>query len=118
MVRSNTKILMRLLALAFSLGLVAVFSHSAEAAQSPQEAAMPLVRNGQAVATIVIPNRATKDEISAAVAMLFKVEVTGVQVMNVKGKVKKNRYGMARQKDWKKAYVSIKSGQEIDLATA
>jgi large subunit ribosomal protein L23 len=46
------------------------------------------------------------------------VEVTGVQVMNVKGKVKKNRYGMARQKDWKKAYVSIKPGQEIDLAAA
>jgi large subunit ribosomal protein L23 len=68
--------------------------------------------------TFKVLSDATKDEISAAVAMLFKVEVTGVQVMNVKGKTKKNRYGIARQKDWKKAYVSIKPGQEIDLAAA
>ena len=68
--------------------------------------------------TFKVASDATKDEISAAVAMLFKVEVTGVQVMNVKGKVKRNRYGTARQKDWKKAYVSIKPGQEIDLQAA
>ena len=68
--------------------------------------------------TFKVASDATKDEISAAVAMLFKVEVTGVQVMNVKGKVKKNRYGMTHQKNWKKAYVSIKPGQEIDLAAA
>jgi large subunit ribosomal protein L23 len=61
---------------------------------------------------------ATKQEISAAVEMLFKVEVTGVQTLTVKGKTKRNKFGTGRQKSWKKAYVSIKPGQEIDLAAA
>ncbi|MGA7181479.1 MAG: 50S ribosomal protein L23 [Thiobacillaceae bacterium] len=59
---------------------------------------------------------ATKQEISAAVQHLFKVEVTGVQVANVKGKVKRSGRIMGRRQDWKKAYVSIKPGQELDLA--
>lgn len=63
----------------------------------------------------VLPD-ATKQEISAAVEHLFKVEVTGVQVANVKGKVKRSGRVMGRRQDWKKAYVSIKPGQELDLA--
>ncbi|MGO9444780.1 MAG: 50S ribosomal protein L23 [Thiobacillaceae bacterium] len=59
---------------------------------------------------------ATKQEISAAVEHLFKVEVTGVQVANVKGKIKRSGRIMGRRQDWKKAYVSIKPGQELDLA--
>jgi large subunit ribosomal protein L23 len=59
---------------------------------------------------------ATKQEISAAVAHLFKVEVTGVRVANVKGKIKRSGRIMGRRQDWKKAYVSIKPGQELDLA--
>ena len=68
--------------------------------------------------TFRVMGDATKQEIGAAVAMMFKVEVTGVSVMNVKGKVKRNKFGMGKQKGWKKAYVSIKPGQEIDLAAA
>ena len=68
--------------------------------------------------TFKVVSDATKQEISAAVEMLFKVEVTAVQTLNVKGKVKRNKFGMGRQKNWKKAYVSIKPGQEIDLAAA
>jgi large subunit ribosomal protein L23 len=68
--------------------------------------------------TFKVMSDATKQEISAAVEMLFKVEVTAVQTLNVKGKVKRNKFGMGRQKSWKKAYVSIKPGQEIDLAAA
>lgn len=68
--------------------------------------------------TFKVAGDATKHEISAAVAMLFKVEVIGVQVMNVKGKIKRNKFGMGKQKGWKKAYVSIKPGQEIDLVAA
>jgi large subunit ribosomal protein L23 len=63
----------------------------------------------------VLPD-ATKQEISAAVEQLFKVEVTGVQVANVKGKIKRSGRVMGRRQDWKKAYVSIKPGQELDLA--
>jgi large subunit ribosomal protein L23 len=61
---------------------------------------------------------ATKEEIGLAVSTLFKVEVTGVQVLNVKGKVKRAGRIMGRRKDWKKAYVTVKAGQEIDLGTA
>ena len=59
---------------------------------------------------------ATKPEIKAAVELVFKVEVQGVTVANVKGKVKRAARGIGRRKDWKKAYVSLKPGQEINFA--
>ena len=59
---------------------------------------------------------ATKPEIKAAVELLFKVEVDSVQVVNVKGKVKRFGKTMGRRKDWKKAYVALKPGQEISFA--
>ena len=59
---------------------------------------------------------ATKQEISAAVSSLFKVEVTGVQVLNVKGKVKRSGRVTGRRDHWKKAYVTLKPGQDIDFA--
>lgn len=60
---------------------------------------------------------ATKQEISAAVSSLFKVEVTGVQVLNVKGKVKRSGRVTGRRDNWKKAYVTLKPGQDIDFAS-
>ena len=59
---------------------------------------------------------ATKPEIKAAVELVFKVEVDGVTVANVKGKTKRAGRIMGRRKDWKKAYVSLKPGQEINFA--
>lgn len=59
---------------------------------------------------------ASKPEIKAAVELLFKVEVDGVSVINVKGKAKRFGRGMGQRKDWKKAYVSLKPGQEINFA--
>jgi len=58
---------------------------------------------------------ATKPEIKAAVELLFKVEVEGVQVANVKGKVKRFKGATGRRKGWKKAFVSLKPGQEINF---
>lgn len=58
---------------------------------------------------------ATKPEIKAAVELLFKVDVESVQVSNVKGKVKRFRGAVGRRKGWKKAYVCLKSGQEINF---
>ena len=58
---------------------------------------------------------ATKPEIKAAVELLFKVDVESVQVANVKGKVKRFKGATGRRKGWKKAYVSLKSGQEINF---
>ncbi|MEM9743995.1 MAG: 50S ribosomal protein L23 [Pseudomonadota bacterium] len=57
---------------------------------------------------------ATKAEIKAAVEKLFNVTVENVSTMNVKGKVKRTVYGANRRKNWKKAYVRIAEGQEID----
>lgn len=59
---------------------------------------------------------ATKPEIKAAIELVFKVEVEAVNVANVKGKQKRAGRVMGRRKDWKKAYVSLKPGQEINFA--
>jgi len=59
---------------------------------------------------------ATKPEIKAAVELAFKVEVLGVTVVNVEGKQKRAGRIMGRRQDWKKAYVSLKPGQEINFA--
>ncbi len=58
---------------------------------------------------------ATKPEIKAAVEMLFKVEVDDVKVANVKGKVKRFGRFFGRRPGWKKAYVCLKPGQEINF---
>ncbi|HJW04393.1 MAG TPA: 50S ribosomal protein L23 [Azospira sp.] len=59
---------------------------------------------------------ATKPEIKAAVELLFKVQVESVQVANVKGKEKRFGRFFGRRNNWKKAYVSLKPGQEINFA--
>ena len=61
---------------------------------------------------------ATKDEIKAAIEKLYEVNVVGVQTLNVKGKTKRTRHGMGKRNDWKKAYVRVQEGQEIDLQVA
>lgn len=58
---------------------------------------------------------ATKPEIKAAVELMFKVQVESVQVLNVKGKVKRFRGAVGRRKSWKKAFVCLKPGQEINF---
>ena len=62
-----------------------------------------------------VASDATKPEIKAAVELLLKVEVEAVQVANVKGKVKRFKGATGRRKGWKKAYVSLKPGQEINF---
>ena len=62
-----------------------------------------------------VASDATKPEIKAAVELLFKVEVNSVQVANVKGKVKRFKGATGRRKGWKKAYVCLKPGQEINF---
>ena len=58
---------------------------------------------------------ATKPEIKAAVELLFKVEVESVQTVVQKGKVKKFGRSMGRRDHVKKAYVSLKAGQELNF---
>lgn len=62
-----------------------------------------------------VASDATKPEIKAAVELLFKVGVESVQITNVKGKQKKFGRFMGSRKNWKKAYVCLKPGQEINF---
>jgi len=60
---------------------------------------------------------ASKDEIAAAVEALFKVNVTKVNTLNVKGKTKRFRAIVGRRSDVKKAIVTLAEGQSIDITT-
>ena len=59
---------------------------------------------------------ATKPEIKAAVELMFKVEVEKVSVVNQKGKVKRFGRSVGRRDHVKKAYVSLKEGQELNFS--
>ncbi|MDI4633103.1 50S ribosomal protein L23 [Pelomonas sp. V22] len=59
---------------------------------------------------------ATKPEIKAAVELMFKVEVEAVNVVNVKGKTKRFGGRAGRRDHVKKAYVSLKAGQELNFS--
>ena len=58
---------------------------------------------------------ATKPEIRAAVEFLFEVKVDTVNVVNQPGKVKRFGRSLGRRSDWKKAYVRLEEGQQIEL---
>ncbi|MFN3515450.1 MAG: 50S ribosomal protein L23 [Phenylobacterium sp.] len=60
---------------------------------------------------------ASKDEIAAAVEALFKVNVTKVNTLVVKGKTKRFRGRPGRRSDVKKAIVTLAEGQSIDITT-
>ncbi len=70
-------------------------------------------KNNQYVFRVVAD--ATKPEIKAAVELLFKAKVKSVQVANVKGKEKRFGRFMGRRRNWKKAYVCLAQGQEINF---
>jgi large subunit ribosomal protein L23 len=85
--------------------------------QVSEKATFIVEKNNQIIFRVV--QDATKPEIRAAVELMWKsqkIEVTGVQVSNVKGKEKRFGRFMGRRTNWKKAYVSIKSGQEINFS--
>jgi len=62
----------------------------------------------------VMPD-ATKPEVKAAVEAMFKVQVESVQIVNVGGKVKRFGRFTGRRRSWKKAYVCLAPGQEINF---
>ena len=84
------------------------------APQISEKATFVADKNEQVV--FKVASDATKPEVKAAVESLFKVEVKSVQILNVKGKSKRFGKTMGRRKDWKKAFVCLKSGQEINFA--
>ncbi len=81
-----------------------------------EKAALVADANNQYVFRVAVD--ATKLEVKKAVEQLFKVDVANVQTLNVKGKVKRNRFGYSKRPSWKKAYVQLEQGQDIDFAVA
>jgi len=62
-----------------------------------------------------ISPRANKSDVKAAVEGLFDVKVESVSLLNVKGKTKRFGSKVGHRKSWKKAYVRLQAGQEIDF---
>lgn len=59
--------------------------------------------------------QATKIEIKKAIELMFKVEVDSVHVLNMKGKTKQFGRNLGKRSDWKKSYVKLKDGHDIDF---
>ena len=68
-------------------------------------------------AVFQVARDATKPEIKVAVEQLFNVKVAAVRTVVMKGKSKRMGLRRGRRSDWKKAYVSLEQGHEIDLAS-
>ena len=65
-----------------------------------------------------VAGNATKPEIRQAVEMLFNVKVTGVQVANMPGKTKRFGQTFGKRSDWKKAFVTLAEGSDINFMGA
>lgn len=65
----------------------------------------------------VLPD-ATKPEIRQAVELMFEVKVANVQVTNMRGKTKRFGQMIGRRSNWKKAYVTLQEGHDIDFMEA
>ncbi len=61
---------------------------------------------------------ATKLEIKKAVETLFDVKVADVNTVKVNGKTKRTMRGIGKRSDWKKAYIALQPGQDIDFASS
>ena len=62
----------------------------------------------------VLPD-SSKPEVRKAVELMFDVKVTGVQIANVRGKSKRFGQTQGKRADWKKAYVTLAEGHDIDF---
>jgi len=70
---------------------------------------------GNSKFTFVVDKSATKAEVAETIAELFNVEVLDVNMVRVKGKVKRSRKGLGKRPDFKKAILTLKKGSKIDL---
>ncbi len=70
---------------------------------------------GQGQYAFRVARAANKHQIKAAVELAFDVEVKAVNVMNVRGKARRNLRGVGASPDWKKAVVTLKPGHKIEI---
>jgi len=61
---------------------------------------------------------ASKPEVRKAVELMFDVKVENVQMANVRGKTKRFGQSLGKRSDWKKAYVTLAEGHDIDFMGA
>lgn len=61
---------------------------------------------------------ATKDEIKAAVELVLNVKVESVRTLNFQGKSRRTQRGIGKRSDWKKAYVTLPEGTQLDIEDA
>ncbi len=74
-----------------------------------------MVTEKQNTIVFKVATNATKADIKAAVEKLFEVKVEAVRTLNVMGKTKRTGARVGRRSDWKKAYVTLVPGQDIDF---
>jgi len=70
------------------------------------------------VISFVVNGAANKIEIKAAVEKLFNAQVAAVNTVNVAGKTKRTAKGIGKRSNWKKAYVTLKEGSNVDFFEA
>jgi len=70
------------------------------------------------VIAFVVNKAANKIEIKAAVEQLFNAEVAAVNTITVAGKTKRTAKGVGKRSNWKKAYVTLKEGSNVDFFEA
>lgn len=70
------------------------------------------------VIAFVVNGAANKIEIKAAVEQLFNAQVAAVNTVNVAGKTKRTMKGIGKRSNWKKAYVTLKEGSNVDFFEA
>ncbi|MBT3505504.1 MAG: 50S ribosomal protein L23 [Piscirickettsiaceae bacterium] len=81
------------------------------------EKATRVAENHNQVVLKVLPS-ANKLEIKKAVELLFDAQVESVTTTNVKGKIKRTGRVMGKRNDWKKAYVTLAEGSDINFVGA
>jgi large subunit ribosomal protein L23 len=65
--------------------------------------------------TFVVAKTATKATVTQSIEELFDVNVLSINIANIIGKVKRSKKGLGKRSDYKKATVTLKKGQKIDL---
>ena len=73
------------------------------------------LRDQKNCVSFVVSNRATRIEVWHAIEAVLKVKVESVNVMNVKGKPKRQGRFVGRRANWKKAIVTLKEGEKVEL---
>lgn len=81
-----------------------------------EKSSMVAEQSNQVIFKVTIDS--SKPEIKKAVEQMFSVEVDAVRTVNMKGKSKRFGQRLGRRNDWKKAYVTLKAGQDIDFLAA